>query len=147
MDAGLRLKIKLLRFLQHFLHISPLLSSIYQNSTLGKLLGLVLQRGMRCSSASLLTPSPHGIDDSYSSSYLSQIISPLHLPHGQTLQLPLSQSYSIARNSLQKPIFVASLHYDFVLPLSSFNTVREYSAHDALSSDALAELFFNKHRI
>ena len=96
--------------------------------------------------ASLLTLAPHGIDVSYSSSYLSKIIPNFTLPIGQMLQFPLSQSYSIARNSFPKPIFVASLHYYFVLPLSSFKAVREYTDDVIRTRRAIVKPLFEKHR-
>ena len=51
---------------------------------------------------SLITLAPLGIDASLSSSYLVQEELKLTLPHGQTLQFPLSQSYSIAHDSFMR---------------------------------------------
>ena len=114
---------------------------------LGRIVGFDVAKGDESADpASLLTLAPHGIDMLYSSSYLSQQDPNLTLPHGQTLQLPLAQSCSFARNSFPHPTYLSDIHPDFVLPLSSFKTFREYSVDPISTLLALVKPLFENHR-
>ena len=127
-------------------HVSDFILHLTEQH-LAKIVGFGVAKGdTTADAASFFTLAPHGIDLSYSSSYLSQQDPNLTLPYGQTLQFPLSHSYTITRNSFPKASFLVNIHPDFVLPLSSFRSVRNYSFDHTNNLSALVKPVFDKHR-
>ena len=78
--------------------------------------------------------------------FLVQLISTPHVAHESTLHFPLYQSYSNAGNSFSNPSISLDVHPDFVVPLSSFRTVRDYSADDIRTFCPFVNPLFEKHR-
>ena len=78
--------------------------------------------------------------------FLVQLISTPHVAHELTLHFPLYQSYSNAGNSFSNPSISLDVHPDFVVPLSSFRTLRDYSAAAFHTPITPAKPLFEKYR-
>ena len=96
--------------------------------------------------ASFISLAPAGPDIPHSSILLKEINRSLTLPHGQMLHFPLTQLYSIARDSFIQPSALANIHPDSVLPLTPFTSLTQPSPERLRSFFAPFKPFFDTHR-